>query len=650
MGKIEKLGGPYYAEEEVDKLLPGPKGFITAVGAHRGFHDDMVPIDPDVFPYVFINPLIRLYKCTKSECKSYKKIVIEVNGKLLNGIALDNSLIVSGVVEDAEFATKGFIANLDMGGDKLRWARGVEGCVKIAGIYGKYVVAYDDSRLLYVDAKDGEVVRAIRPLGINVIEDATVVGDKVVITGIAKREKYHNYLAWIDEGGAHALLHEGEYFAGPSAVVSFADGFLWVYRCGMSTCLTYFVAESSTWPRDPEIPEFIEKWTYAVNDTHLCATTSHEDSAAVLLGGEKGDGIIATVTPSGFLPVANIRSEKCGQEPLLLVGNNMVTTSRLLQDLRPPEEIKVAKIYSRFFDTNLSVREEDIKSFNVSMPLRVDAVEDELVVLERVRLRAVDPFGRPVEHANLGSSDCCSKYVCICVKDNVRISVPWPRESKGGSEWEIRPSVGHTFDLYVPEGVCINVGTGASRHTACAGEEKEVVIGAGLDITVTAPPDVTTRVELASGLVLAWRREGSFSISAAVDSGRHRIRMSFSLGKWTLYMSEAVELTDGEVRALRFVAPVGKLKIEAVDEYGAPVYVERVELVGTPTAEAHLEAPLALSFDELPPDFITLPAGMYVVAVQSEGKRAYAQVELQPGEVKNVSVTFPEATRIYHRR
>jgi len=113
----------------------------------------------------------------------------------------------------------------------------------------------------------------------------------------------------------------------------------------------------------------------------------------------------------------------------------------------------------------------------------------------------------------------------------VRISVPWPDESKGDSKWEIRPSVGHTFDVYVPEGVCINVGAGAGRHTACAGEEKEVVIGAGLDITVTAPPDVATKVELASGLVLEWGRKGSFSIRAAVDSGQHKIRASFSLGK-----------------------------------------------------------------------------------------------------------------------
>jgi len=285
------------------------------------------------------------------------------------------------------------------------------------------------------------------------------------------------------------------------------------------------------------------------------------------------------------------------------------------------------------------------------MPLRVDAVEDELVVLRRVRLRAVDPFGRPVEHANLGSSDCCSKHVCICVKDGVRISMQWQREGKGGSEWEIRPSVGHTFDVYVPEGVCINVGAGASRYTACAGEEMDVVIGAGLEITVSAPPDVATRVELAGGLVLAWRREGSFSIRAAVDSGLHRIRVSFSLGKWTLYTSpKDILLRAGGVESLRFAAPVGKLKIEAVDEYGAPVYVERVELVGTPTAEAHLEAPLALAFDGLPPDYVTLPAGMYIVTVQSEGKRAYAHVELQPGEVKNVFVTFPEATRIYHRR
>jgi len=115
-------------------------------------------------------------------------------------------------------------------------------------------------------------------------------------------------------------------------------------------------------------------------------------------------------------------------------------------------------------------------------------------------------------------------------------------------------------------------------------------------------------------------------------------------------MSKEIQLRDGEIEALRFVAPVGKLRVEAVDEHGAPVYVERVELVGTPTAEAHLEAPLVLTFNELPPGHVTLPAGMYVVAVQSEGKRAYAHVELQPGEVKNVFVTFPEATRIYHRR
>jgi len=652
MGKIEELGAGFYAKEEVNELLLGPKGFITAVGAYRGFHEDILPTGPDDFPYVFINPLVRLYRCDKSVCKSYKRIIINVNGKLLAGVAYNNLLIVSGVVDNVSVGTKGFIANIDVDGGKLRWARGVEGRIKIAGIYGKYVVAYDDARLLYVDAKDGEVVKVVRPLGVNVIEDATVVGDKIVITGIAKREKYHHYLAWIDEGGAQALLHYGgppRHFAGRSAVLPFAQGILWIHGCRTGTCLSYFEdtlfkRETSTSPRESE--PAARKWTYAIlDDVYPCAATSYRDSAVVVLGREGGDDVIATVTPSNLLPVAR-GYLKCGQEPLLLLDESIVTTSRLLQELGPPKEIKVAEPFIGLFGFDIAVREEDVKQFNVSMSLRVDAVEDELVVLKRVRLRAIDAFGRPVEHSRLGRSSCSD----VCIKEGVKIGVPWPRESEGGSEWEIMPSVGHIFDVYVPEGVCINVGAGASRHTACAGEEKDVVIGAGLYITVSAPPNVAARVELASGLVLEWGREGSFSIRAAVDSGRHKIRASFSLGKWSLYMSKEVQLRDGEIEALRFVAPVGKLRVEAVDEHGVPVYVERVELVGTPTAEAHLEAPLALSFDGLPPDFITLPAGMYVVAVQSEGKRAYAQVELQPGDVKNVFVTFPEATHIYHRR
>jgi len=652
MGKIEELGGPYRAEEEIDELVPGPKGFITALGAYKGFHEDILPIDPDIFPYVFINPLVRLYKCAKSECKSYKRIIINVDGKLLGGIAYNNSLIVSGVVDNVRIATKGFIANIDVDGGKVRWARGVEGRVKLAGIYGKYVVAYDDARLLYVDVRDGEVVEAVRPLGVNVIEDATVVGDKIVMTGIASRERYHHYLAWIDEGGAQALLHYGghpRHLTGRSAVLPFAQGILWIHGCRTGTCLSYFddsifKRETSTSPREYELAA--RKWTYAIlDDVYPCAATSYRDSAVVVLGREGGDDVIATVTPSSLLPVAR-GYLKCGQEPLLLLGESIVTTSRLLRGLGPPKEIKVAEPFIGLFGFDIAVREEDVKQFDVSMPLRVDAVEDELVVLKRVRLRAIDAFGRPVEHSRLGRSSCPD----VCIKEGVKIGLPWPGESKGGSEWEISPSVGHIFDVYVPEGVCINVGTGAGRHTACAGEEKDVVMGAGLYITVSAPPDVATRIELASGLVLEYGRAGSFSIRAAVDSGRHRMRVSFSLGKWTLYMSEEVQLRDGEIEALRFVAPVGKLRVEAVDEHGAPVYVERAELVGTPTAEAHLEAPLALSFDGLPPDFVTLPAGMYVVAVQSEGKRVYAKVQLQPGEVKNVFVTFPEATRIYHRR
>jgi len=352
MGKIEELGGPYYAEEEVDKLVPGPTDFITAVGAIRLPGEEKVY---NGYEDVIRNPLVRLYKCTKSVCKSYERIVININGKLLSGITLDNLLIVSGIVEDAGFATNGFIASIDLDGGKLRWARGVEGCVKIAGIYGKYVVAYDDARLLYVDAKDGKVVRSIRPLGVNVIEDATVVGDKIVITGIAKREKHHHYLAWIDESGAHALLHYSgtRHFAGQSAVIPFAQGLLWIYGCKTWTCISYFnganfAGESSTSQRESELGTR-KLTTYVVLDyVYICAATSYGDSAMVVLG-RGGNGIIATVTPNGLLPVANLPSEKCGQEPLLLVGEKVVTTYRLLRDLRPPEEIKVTQYSSELF-------------------------------------------------------------------------------------------------------------------------------------------------------------------------------------------------------------------------------------------------------------------------------------------------------------
>jgi len=47
------------------------------------------------------------------------------------------------------------------------------------------------------------------------------------------------------------------------------------------------------------------------------------------------------------------------------------------------------------------------------MPIRIDAVEDELVVLKRIRLRAIDTFGRPVGHDHLGDSHCCSRFLYI---------------------------------------------------------------------------------------------------------------------------------------------------------------------------------------------------------------------------------------------